>query len=129
MRFLTALSALLLFVACQPKATETVVSQQAEVKKEEPKVIQDTMRRAQSIKLPTTMPVEAKLEGIDTEGEIMMGQRLYSNKCGTCHQLMPVKDFSADKWKKIVPDMAKKAKLDASQENLILKYVLSEVGG
>ncbi len=50
---------------------------------------------------------------------------LYTNKCGTCHAL---KDpFSEDEagWRKIVPPMAKKAKLTDEEQALILNYVLT----
>jgi nitrate/TMAO reductase-like tetraheme cytochrome c subunit len=50
---------------------------------------------------------------------------LYTNNCGTCHALQAREKYTAKQWKKIVPDMAKKAKLDASQEAQILTYVLA----
>lgn len=50
---------------------------------------------------------------------------LYNSKCGTCHALQPREKYSANRWKQIVPEMAKKAKLDANQEALILNYVLA----
>ena len=50
---------------------------------------------------------------------------LYTNKCGTCHALQAREKYTAKQWERIVPDMAKKAKLDASQEAQILTYVLA----
>lgn len=115
-------------VSCQQK-----VSQASSTNTKETAVVptptEDTIRRAQQVKLPTSTPQQAQLEGPDEGTDLYLGQRLYTTKCVGCHQLMPVKDFTSTQWKKIVPEMAKKAKLDASQENMILKYVLSEVGG
>lgn len=59
--------------------------------------------------------------------EALQGKELYANKCGTCHKLEPIHEFSEEKWRKIIPPMAKKAKIDANQENLILTYVLEEL--
>ncbi|MFM8242548.1 MAG: hypothetical protein ACKN86_07065 [Crocinitomicaceae bacterium] len=50
---------------------------------------------------------------------------LYTNRCGTCHALQAREKYTAKQWERIVPDMAKKAKLDANQESVILKYVLA----
>ena len=50
---------------------------------------------------------------------------LYTNRCGTCHALQAREKYTAKQWERIVPDMAKKAKLDATQEAMILKYVLT----
>jgi hypothetical protein len=50
---------------------------------------------------------------------------LYTNNCGSCHALQAREKYTAKQWERIVPDMAKKAKLDANQEAMILKYVLA----
>lgn len=50
---------------------------------------------------------------------------LYTNRCGTCHALQAREKYTAKQWERIVPEMAKKAKLDANQEAMILKYVLT----
>ena len=50
---------------------------------------------------------------------------LYTNNCGSCHALQPREKYTEKQWRNIVPDMAKKAKLDASQEAIILQYVLA----
>lgn len=49
---------------------------------------------------------------------------LYTNNCGSCHNLQPREKYTAKQWKRIVPEMAKKAKLSADQESQILQYVL-----
>jgi hypothetical protein len=50
---------------------------------------------------------------------------LYTNRCGTCHALQAREKYTTKQWERIVPEMAKKAKLDATQEAMILKYVLT----
>jgi hypothetical protein len=49
---------------------------------------------------------------------------LYGAKCASCHELQPREKYTATQWKRIVPEMAKLAKIDASQEAIILNYVL-----
>lgn len=128
MKSLYTILGIVILISCQQKVVQsTAANTQEEVAKPAPS--EDTLRRPQQIKLPTTAPQQATLEGPDEGTDIFLGQKLYTAKCASCHKLMPVKDFSSTQWKKIVPDMAKKAKLDATQENMILKYVLSEVGG
>ena len=56
---------------------------------------------------------------------LQQAHSLYINKCGACHTLKLPPSESEENWKKIVPVMAKKAKLNASEEDLILHYVLA----
>jgi hypothetical protein len=57
------------------------------------------------------------------EGAIAEGNSLYLAHCGKCHDLPVISKYSKEKWQKIVPSMAKEAKLDATQENKILSFV------
>ncbi len=57
----------------------------------------------------------------------MKGEKLYIEHCGKCHKLEPIHEFSEARWKRIVPDMAKKSKLNDEQESFILTYVLEEL--
>ena len=49
---------------------------------------------------------------------------LYAEQCSKCHSLEPREKYTTNQWKRIVPVMAKKAKLDGNQEAIILSYVL-----
>ncbi|MCF8409052.1 MAG: hypothetical protein K9G36_08780 [Crocinitomicaceae bacterium] len=49
---------------------------------------------------------------------------LYAEQCSKCHSLEPREKYTVNQWKRIVPDMAKKANLDSNQEATILRYVL-----
>ena len=60
-----------------------------------------------------------------TLDELVQGKAHYEKSCGSCHKLYSPTSESAVGWKKIVPPMAKKAKVDAKTEDLILKYVIS----
>jgi hypothetical protein len=57
--------------------------------------------------------------------QLNMGYTLYKNKCGSCHSLYKPDKFSEEKWLHDIPVMAIKAKLDSSQTNLIIRYILT----
>lgn len=49
---------------------------------------------------------------------------LYAAKCASCHELQPREKYTANQWKRIVPEMAKLAKINSDQEAQILQFVL-----
>ena len=53
------------------------------------------------------------------------GKMHYENNCGKCHGLKNTKSYDEAEWRKIVPDMAIKAKVNAQTEDLILQYVVT----
>lgn len=57
--------------------------------------------------------------------EIAQGKKLYADYCIKCHKTYNPSDFSAKKWNHIIPEMAKKAKIDTEKSDLILSYVLN----
>lgn len=76
----------------------------------------------------TTEVIEEKSTTTTTmTAEISEGSALYAANCGKCHDLPKEQKYSAEKWKVIVPDMSKKAKLDATAENKIMQYVLWKI--
>jgi hypothetical protein len=52
------------------------------------------------------------------------GSKLYLAHCGSCHRHKVVENFTVEEWKKVMPPMAKKAKIDATQEDKITQFVL-----
>ena len=68
----------------------------------------------------TEKPVSTEFPSED----IAQGSALYQEHCGKCHKHKVVTDFSQEQWKKIVPPMAAKSKIDATQENKVLQFVL-----
>jgi cytochrome c1 len=55
--------------------------------------------------------------------ELANGFELYKANCAKCHKLKKEMNYSKEKWAKILPRMAKKAKLNAAQEKSISDYV------
>lgn len=63
----------------------------------------------------------AKLE------EVKKGRELYIGKCASCHALVQPEKYDAAKWDSLVNRMGKRAKLEKSEKELILKYVTKGV--
>lgn len=57
--------------------------------------------------------------------DLNQGRLLYKDNCGKCHLLKKPSSRTEEEWRKIVPKMAKKAKIDAQKEDLILRYVIT----
>lgn len=65
----------------------------------------------------------AKFPGL-TLSQLSQGKMLYEQNCGKCHKLKKPTSLNEDGWNKIVPIMAKKAKVDNDTEGLILQYLV-----
>jgi mono/diheme cytochrome c family protein len=62
--------------------------------------------------------------------ELNEGKALYEQNCGNCHGLKKPSSEPEEEWKEIVPEMVEKAKrkgakIDARQQELILKYAIT----
>jgi mono/diheme cytochrome c family protein len=55
--------------------------------------------------------------------ELQQGRTLYINNCGSCHGLYSPDDYSATRWKSIIPTMSPNTGMNASQVTLVTKYV------
>lgn len=60
-----------------------------------------------------------------TLADLKTGQDLYNNHCNVCHKFHYPNELTADKWQKIIPNMAKKSELAEQQGNLVLKFVIT----
>jgi cytochrome c5 len=60
-----------------------------------------------------------------TADDLAAGRAIYLNQCATCHATQPVGHYSHAQWQKILPRMAKQAKLDARESEQVQAYVLT----
>lgn len=74
---------------------------------------------------------KAKYEGL-TLASLNEGKELFQQNCSQCHGLKSPTSKTEEKWNKIVPIMVKKVnkkagkeELDAAEEQLILKYLVT----
>jgi len=51
------------------------------------------------------------------------GQEIYTNRCGRCHKLFPVANFTAEQWKVNLDKMRGKAKLTDQEYSSVSKYL------
>ena len=71
------------------------------------------------VSLETAAPVP----GPPGSGPLAEGRALYVGRCAKCHAVEPVLDYSAAEWATIMPDMAERTKLDASETVAVTAYV------
>lgn len=55
------------------------------------------------------------------------GKGIFEANCQKCHGLKKIDNFSQEQWSNILPKMAVKAKLDASQTALVDAYIQWEL--
>lgn len=53
------------------------------------------------------------------------GQTFYKAHCGKCHGLKDANAYTEEQWNKIIPPMAKKAKIDEKTQQSITQYLLT----
>ena len=58
--------------------------------------------------------------------DLTQGHDLYTQKCGTCHQLPDPAAHKAEKWPHLVEWMRGRANLDTAQASKVLAWVLAE---
>lgn len=55
--------------------------------------------------------------------ELQQGRTIYVRKCAGCHHLHRPDEYPADRWRSLVDEMRKEAKVSAEEEELIVKYL------
>ena len=56
-------------------------------------------------------------------GALAEGRTIYVGQCAKCHAVEPVLDYTRAEWAAIMPDMAERTKLDASETVAVTAYV------
>lgn len=77
---------------------------------------------------PPTSEQLAKLKSADPSIDttaVQNGYNVFAEKCQKCHKLKDPAKFTTEDWNKILPKMAKKAKLTDDQTALVKTYVIA----
>lgn len=73
---------------------------------------------------PKTTTVGTEEKNLDFPNEIVEeGYNLQAQYCTRCHKLKTVDNYTREQWDKILPNMAKKAKLTPEQEATVNEYI------
>jgi len=60
-----------------------------------------------------------------TLADLEQGKSIFEQSCNKCHSLKKPFTKDAETIKQVLPKMAKRAKIDSKQEDLVLKYLLT----
>jgi len=97
----------LVALACHKKAAPTV-----------------TDRTVQPAPPVATNPPVAATAGYNAE-DITAGKTVYETRCGKCHGLKKVDDYTVERWPGILKSMIPKSKLDEMQAKQVTAYVMT----
>ena len=67
---------------------------------------------------------DASHSGVSVDS-LMIGRTLYTNHCGSCHNLHLPEQYTRSHWEKEMPDMKRKAKITEDEAKLISKFLLA----
>ncbi len=56
--------------------------------------------------------------------ELAEGHRMYILNCSSCHTLYRPMAYTEHAWEELFPEMAEEARLDSTESDMILKYLL-----
>lgn len=63
-----------------------------------------------------------------TDEQKVNGKAIWQANCDKCHKLYATPSYSLDQWKKILPKMTKRAKLDDAQALAVRAYIYTNAG-
>ncbi len=66
--------------------------------------------------------VIAARHSVDTT-TLQLGRQIYLSDCVKCHSVEPIGRYSAGRWRKILPRMARETKLDEQRTEAVDAYV------
>lgn len=92
------------FIACSPKTTEII---------EETEEVTEINENNNGDEMP--------------KADIGEGKLIFLKKCGKCHDIPVVENYSLERWQKIIPPMAKKANLTEIETVQLEKYIRWEL--
>ncbi len=76
---------------------------------------------------PTAVEATPEPDAPAMTADAEQGKQIFEANCQRCHGLKKIDNYSKEQWAKILPNMASKAKLEASQTALVDAYVQWEL--
>jgi mono/diheme cytochrome c family protein len=78
--------------------------------------------------IPEVMHDETATADASRAELITQGKTVYINRCGRCHGLKRVENFTATRWDGILKIMIPKARLNETEAQQVTAYVLENAG-
>jgi mono/diheme cytochrome c family protein len=72
---------------------------------------------------PAPAPKETQVD-VSHAQMVAQGNTVYTTRCGRCHALKPVENYTADRWTGILKSMIPKAKLTDAEADQVTAYVM-----
>ncbi|MEP6711830.1 MAG: hypothetical protein ABJA37_05430 [Ferruginibacter sp.] len=72
---------------------------------------------------PDAAKIDAATSAVTSDKSAAMGHDIYTAKCGRCHGLKKVDDYTTTQWAPIMERMAIKARLDSTEKANVIAYV------
>lgn len=72
---------------------------------------------------PDATKIDSASATLSPEKMAMLGHDTYTAKCGRCHELKKVDNYTATEWNPILASMAVKARLNEAEKANVLAYV------
>jgi len=102
-RIVTILSVTLIIFSCHKKTVPVITERKAE---------------------PPKVPVFAYPPKETVAADTITGKRIFTNRCGRCHALKQVDNYTAERWNNILKAMIPKAKLNETEAQQVTAYVM-----
>lgn len=64
--------------------------------------------------------------GLQLKEPMVEGEKLYRQKCASCHRLLPKEEYSKEKWRESVEKYGNNINLTPEEKNKILKYLTED---
>lgn len=65
----------------------------------------------------------ATTDAVKSTDLAVLGKNVYDTRCGRCHGLKPVANYTPERWKEILTYMIPKAKLNDEESKQVTAYV------
>jgi cytochrome c5 len=72
-----------------------------------------------------TLVTSAPVLVAESKTSIVEGEKIFTTKCGRCHDLKAPANYTSNQWRPIMNDMAGKAKLTTDEKANVLAYVIN----
>jgi cytochrome c5 len=102
--FAIAFTAIIILTACSHKSTPTAAAAPAAPKAKE-------------------APAQFNMMTASAAPSVVEGEKVYTAKCGKCHELKKPSEYNAKEWTSIMRSMAVKAKLNDVEKSDVMAFV------